>query len=173
MRCFALLRAINVGTHQVKMAQLRALFEEMSFADVTTFIASGNVIFEAEASDSSELEQRIEQHLAGALGYDVGTFIRTCGQLRAVVQHADSLGTLDGSLYVGFLKQEPAHAAADAIVALQTPDDQLGVHGRELYWRARSGVGRSRVTGAQLEKRAGPTTLRNITTVRNLVEKYC
>ncbi len=41
----AFLRAINVGGHNVKMEVLRALFEAQGYADVATFIASGNVIF--------------------------------------------------------------------------------------------------------------------------------
>ena len=40
----ALLRAINVGGHTVKMDRLRRLFEELGFKNVETFIASGNVI---------------------------------------------------------------------------------------------------------------------------------
>jgi uncharacterized protein (DUF1697 family) len=43
----AFLRAINVGGHIVKMDHLRRLFEALELAEVETFIASGNVIFEA------------------------------------------------------------------------------------------------------------------------------
>ncbi|HXW01123.1 MAG TPA: DUF1697 domain-containing protein, partial [Anaerolineae bacterium] len=48
----AFLRAINVGGHTVKMDYLRRLFEEMGFSKVETFIASGNVIFEAVAKST-------------------------------------------------------------------------------------------------------------------------
>lgn len=41
----ALLRGINVGGRNlVKMADLRAAFELMGFADVASYIASGNVL---------------------------------------------------------------------------------------------------------------------------------
>jgi uncharacterized protein (DUF1697 family) len=46
-RYIALLRAINVGGHLVKMDALRRHFEELGFDPVETFIASGNVMFEA------------------------------------------------------------------------------------------------------------------------------
>ena len=40
----ALLRGVNVGgTNLVKTAEPRAAFEELGFADVATYIASGNV----------------------------------------------------------------------------------------------------------------------------------
>jgi len=47
----ALLRGINLGGHKiVKMDQLRKTFEELGFADVKTYIQSGNVVFKAPAS---------------------------------------------------------------------------------------------------------------------------
>ena len=42
----ALLRGINVGGNNIiKMADLKACFEQMGFEDVSTYIQSGNVIF--------------------------------------------------------------------------------------------------------------------------------
>lgn len=62
-RYAALLRGINVGGHRVKMDRLRGIFEEFGFAEVTTFIASGNVIFRRPSDDAVALERQIEQHL--------------------------------------------------------------------------------------------------------------
>ncbi len=45
-RYVAFLRAVNVGGRIVKMDELRRLFAGAGFADVETFIASGNVIFD-------------------------------------------------------------------------------------------------------------------------------
>ncbi|MSU46618.1 MAG: DUF1697 domain-containing protein [Lacunisphaera sp.] len=41
----AFLRGINLGRRRPEMAELRALFESLKFADVASFIASGNLIF--------------------------------------------------------------------------------------------------------------------------------
>ena len=67
-RYVALLRAVNVGGRVVKMDQLRALFEAMKFKHVETFIASGNVVFDARTDDASALEQANETHLQRPLG---------------------------------------------------------------------------------------------------------
>lgn len=56
----AFLRAINVGGHNVKMDELKKYFESLGFSNVETFIASGNVIFEASAKDAAKLEKKIE-----------------------------------------------------------------------------------------------------------------
>lgn len=81
----AFLRAINVGGHTVKMDRLRELFTEIGFANVRTFIQSGNVFFESPESDPQKLVQKIEAHLSKALGYEVPTIIRTVKQLEQAI----------------------------------------------------------------------------------------
>src|SRR5437879_3241046 len=110
-RYIAFLRGINVGGHTVKMEHLRTMFAELGFANVETFIASGNVIFEAQAEDTEVLEQQIEQHLRISLGYDVATFIRSASELVAVTNYqafppAD-FASPGSSMYVAFLHAAP------------------------------------------------------------------
>lgn len=66
-RYVALLRAINVGGRTVKMDALRAVFGDLGFGNVETFIASGNVLFEAPGKPAV-LESQIETALNQALG---------------------------------------------------------------------------------------------------------
>jgi uncharacterized protein (DUF1697 family) len=74
-RCIAFLRAINVGGHTAKMDDLRQLFQSLGFSGVETFLASGNVVFEATSRNTKALEKKIEKKLQEALGYEVATFI--------------------------------------------------------------------------------------------------
>ena len=67
MRYVALLRGINVGGRTlVKMAELRTCLEKLGLDDVSTYIASGNVLFESDEKDAGSLattiESAIEQH---------------------------------------------------------------------------------------------------------------
>jgi uncharacterized protein (DUF1697 family) len=176
-RYIALLRAINVGGHTVKMDRLRALFEELGFAEVETFIASGNVIFRSPETDVSALEARIEAHLQAALGYPVATFLRTAAELAAVVRHrpfAAALMEEEGNvLYAEFLRAEPDPEHRQKLLSLATPTDDFHLHGRELYWLRHGRMSDSKLTPTRLEKAAGmPMTARNISTVRNLAEKW-
>jgi len=82
---FVFLRAINVGGHNVKMADLREIFISLGFRNVETYIASGNVIFESDDNDIKSLENKIERHLFENLGYEVAVFIRTANQLKNIV----------------------------------------------------------------------------------------
>ena len=68
--------------HTVKMDLLKNLFVKMGFADVTTFIASGNVLFESKIKTINSIKQKIEAVLEKSLGYKVPTFIRTTDELK-------------------------------------------------------------------------------------------
>src|SRR5208283_5358354 len=83
-RYFAFLRAINVGGHVVKMEALRGHFEDMGLPGVETFIASGNVIFQAKSAKAADLEGKIERRLESVLGYPVATFLRTESELALI-----------------------------------------------------------------------------------------
>ena len=60
VRYVAFLRAVNVGGRRVSMDRLRAAFQELGFEGVSTYIASGNVVFEA-IGRASDLERAIEE----------------------------------------------------------------------------------------------------------------
>jgi uncharacterized protein (DUF1697 family) len=155
------------------MADLRAIFEALRFANVETFIASGNVIFDAPGADAPGLESSIEERLQKKLGYAVSTFLRTPAELHAAI--ASPCAALDEgahALWVGFVKTAPAPDAKARLLALASEADGFHFVGREIYWRRTVKVSESKLTGARLERAlAGPSTFRNITTVRKLATK--
>lgn len=176
-RYIAFLRAINVGSHTVRMDELKRLFEALDLANVETFIASGNVIFDSSAKPQV-LQRRIETHLAESLGYEVATFLRSTAELSEVAGY-QPFGPLDdssyASLYVSFVGQ-PVPADAEArILAYRSESDDFHVHGREVYWLCRTKMSDSRFTPGKLEKALGgaPATSRNTTTIKRIAEKYC
>jgi len=176
MRYAALLRAINVGGHTVKMKELCAMFEAMKLSNVRSVIASGNVLFETRASDAAALETRIETALRKALGYDVETFLRTPEELDALAAHDPFAGkdpVLEGhKVHVVFTRSPLTADEKKAVLALATDYDTFAVFGREIYWRTRGNSSDSTITPAiwgRAFKR--PTTARNVNTVRKLAEK--
>ena len=169
-RYIAFLRAINVGGHIVKMDKLRALFEELDFGNVETFIASGQVIFDAESAETAKLEAKIEKHLRAALGYDGATFIRTPTQLRKIAGLAADDGRV---LYVAFTRKKPGAAAVARLLEFNSDVDEFEVHGTEVFWYTRKTFSESKFSAALLEKIIGmPATVRNVNTVNRLIAKY-
>lgn len=83
----ALLRGINVGgRNRILMADLRACFEAAGYADVRTYIQSGNVLFRAAAQDRANLTGAIESLLAEPFAHQATVTIRDIGEMRAVVE---------------------------------------------------------------------------------------
>ena len=167
---------MNVGGRVIKMDQLKRVFESMSFVNVQTFIASGNVIFETPLRKQSEIEALIEGGLQKAFKYPVMTFVRTTAEMIAAAEQVPfAAGDLENAgVYVTFYKDPIDRAAAKKLQTLRTDDDEFGVVGRELYWLRRRMKERLGEPFPPIEK-AIPVmgTMRNISTVRKLAAKYC
>jgi uncharacterized protein (DUF1697 family) len=167
-RYVAFLRGINVGGHVVKMDQLAAQFASLGFDNVSTFIASGNVIFES-SSKPGTLEPRIEHHLAGWLGYAVNTFLRSEKEIAAIAAHEPFADA--GTTYVVLLRSAPEDATRQRLGELATDRDQLVVHGREAYWRPTTFMD-SPVGGALTKLLGAENTIRNANTLRRLAARF-
>jgi len=174
-RLYAFLRAINVGGHTVTMAKLRELFEELGLTGVETFIASGNVIFDSSSKNPATLERKIEAHLAGALGYEVKTFIRTAPELVALAAYQafpDTRVRAARAYCVGFLSQPLDAAAKKALDGLKSDVDDFHVSGREVYWLCKVGQSESKFSNMVFEKTTrARVTFRGANTVAKLAAK--
>lgn len=175
-RYIAFLRAINVGGHTVKMDRLRQIFESLDFSNVETFIASGNVVFETMAGDTTALEARIAAELQAALGYEVATFIRTAAELARIAAYSpfpqSQLDTAQ-ALNIAFLAGPLDAESVRKLMALKTEIDDFTTHEREIYWLCRKKQSESTFSNAILEKTLGrQATLRGANTVQKLAAKY-
>ena len=177
MKYVAFLRAINVGGHIVKMDHLRSLFEPMGFANVETFIASGNVIFDSKTKSAAALEKKIEKQLQAGLGYEVKTFIRTLNEIGDVTRDksfdSSTLEEPGNILYIGFMSTTPEEAAIKKLASLVDDVNDFSVRKREVYWLRRTKAGESQYSGGIIEKTLKtPVTFRNSTTVKKILAKY-
>jgi len=160
------------------MDRLKALIEELGFEGVSTFIASGNVVFSAESTDVRALTESIEGHLESALGYSVPTFLRTNTRLVEIskLEWPDAIegSGADASHYVMFLRAPAPDDLRASLGALSTADDTFRYEGSEVHWLIRGKVSDSPLFGGSLEKtmRGVPNTMRNMTSVRRMAGKY-
>ena len=173
----ALLRGINVGGHRVKMDRLRMLFEELDLQDVSTFIASGNVIFSTDSDQVEALTDAIERHLERELGYEVATFLRTPAQLAAISaldpSESEAQGESSSSQYVIFLRAPAPESLRSELAHLSSDMYAFQFSGQEVHWRIQGKLSESPLFGASLDRatRGIPTTTRNINTLRRMVAK--
>jgi uncharacterized protein (DUF1697 family) len=89
VRYLALLRGINVGGNNlVKMPDVRRVFEGVGCKDVTTYIQSGNVLFESRLKNTVRLSAAIEEALTAKSGCTAPVVLVTEEQLESVVKNA-------------------------------------------------------------------------------------
>ncbi len=176
-RYVAFLRALNVGgASTVRMEVLRRIFEGAGFSAVSTYIASGNVIFSTTARSAAALEQRIEKALIEALGFEATPFVRTGPELAGIVGFkafpAARVAPAD-QLAIVFLSTPPGAGSESALQALRSPTDEFRIRGREIYWlRHRTPDGLVYST-TPLEKLLDqPFTIRSLNTVKKISERY-
>lgn len=89
IKYLALLRGINVGGNNIiKMTDLKSCFEGMGFTGVSTYIQSGNVIFNSEEKVWNELTGKIESTLSSRFNYDSKIILVPYPVLDSVVNNA-------------------------------------------------------------------------------------
>ncbi|MCA9364814.1 MAG: DUF1697 domain-containing protein [Candidatus Moranbacteria bacterium] len=66
----AFLRGINVGgKNKIEMARLKKCFESLGYENVSTYINSGNVLFQTKESDGKKLVTEIEKAIEKKLNW--------------------------------------------------------------------------------------------------------
>jgi len=158
----ALLRAVNVGgTGKLPMTELRAMCEAAGFATVRTYIASGNVVFEAAAAEP-EVKAALEAALAAYAGKPVGVMVRNGAEMAAVLAANPYPEAPPNRVMAIFLDTPPP---ADLGVAGQA-GERIAPGQREIYVHYPEGMAETKLRIAAA--RAG--TARNINTVAKLAE---
>ncbi len=159
----AFLRAVNVGgTGRLPMSDLREMCNELGLADVQSYIASGNLAF---SSDESKVfvKTALEEKLRDYVGKDVGVFVRTASELRAILDK-NPFPDRDPKYTVAiFLDRKPPKDALDQATGRNDEDMQLG--DREIYVHFGSGMGRSKLKIPAAKE----GTARNMNTIRKMV----
>ena len=171
VRYVAFLRAVNVGGRRVSMDRLRIVFEELGFEGVSTYIASGNVVFEASGR-ATDLERAIEEKLEDVLGFEVTTFLRRASDVRLAASEKPFGKVPAGKTHmVAFLRRKPTAAERKAIEEKSTSSDSLVVDGREVHWLIEGRMMDSELKPKDWDVLGQPTTTRNTTMLAKLAEK--
>jgi uncharacterized protein (DUF1697 family) len=167
-----LLRGINIGPHKrISMPELRAVLTEAGFADVRTYVASGNVVLSSSRAPAVVSEES-ERLIAEKFGFDVDVIVRTRDELAEVVALNPLADVADDPkrYQVTFLESGPDPDALGRLDLSAFEPELLAANGRELYTWHPEGIGRSKLWAKLSGKGlAGRGTARNWTTVTTLL----
>jgi uncharacterized protein (DUF1697 family) len=172
MRQIVLLRGINIGPrNRIAMPRLREAIGDAGFADVATYVQSGNVVLTSDATPA-QLAAECKRLISAAFGLEIDVVVRTRDELAEVVDRnplAD-VAVNPKRYQVSFLTDVPPPDLVETLAALAVEPERLVAIGRELYAWHPVGVGRSRLWARLAGPNLGVTaTARNWTTVRSLL----
>lgn len=170
----ALLRGINVGgSHLLPMKDLKEIFVSAGCSDVSSYIQSGNVIFNAPKGILKKLPGMIAGEIGRRFGFEVPVILRSSEQLENTISANPFLraGEPEKTLHVMFLADLPDPAAVSSLDHNRSPGDRFHVQERDVYLHLPNGGARSKLTNAYFDSKLSTrSTIRNWATVLKLLE---
>jgi len=169
----SILRGINVsGQKMIKMADLKALYEAMGFKNITTYIQSGNVIFESK--NHKNMAAAIEQKIKEQYGFDVPVIIRNIDEIKAVIEQNPFLKdkkTEPDKLHVTYLSDVPTEEAVTKAMNYDYTPDSFVIKGKEVYVYCPNGYGNTKLNNTFFENKLKvKATTRNWKTTNKLFD---
>ena len=172
-RFVVLLRGVNLaGRNRVSMPALREALEDADFADVATYVQSGNVVLTSRKA-AKRVGSDVERLLAERFDLDVRVVVRTRAELAAVIDRDPfaKIATDPKRYQVTFLESPLDADVVRKLEAVATDGERVKHVGREVYAWHPDGVGRSKLAVLLAGKGLGVTaTARNWKTVTQLLE---
>lgn len=170
----ALLRGINVGgKNLIRMSSLKASFEKMGFQDVTTYINSGNIIFNATENDARKLERKIERMLSSEHKLERKVVVRSFSEMANLVKSLPKEWNADPNWKYNVIFLRHSIDSENVLEALgaKTDIEQVAYRPGTLLWSARiSDLSRTTMLKLSSQKIFQDMTVRNTNTTKKLYE---
>jgi len=171
----SLLRGINVGGHKkIIMADLKNVFQKLGFSAITSYIQSGNIIFQCHETDISKLEQQIEQEIERSYGFQVPVIVLTIPHLKKIVEENPfkPFDEIDNSkIFYVFLKDVPQRGLVELFNETNFENEKFFIHKDYIYLKCLAGMGKAKLNTNLFEQKLKVrTTARNHKTSLKLLE---
>lgn len=154
------------------MADLKSMCEKLGLKNVTTYIQSGNLIFNSE-KPNSELENDLEKAINENFGFDVPVIVRTEKELENSINNnpfIDKEADIK-QLHLTFLKEKPNKENLEKTLTFNYEPDKFKIENKDTFIYCSGKYHESKLTNNFFEKqlKVGATT-RNWKTVMKLLE---
>jgi len=171
----SLLRAVNVAGHnKLPMAALRTGLTEAGFAQVRTYLQSGNVVAESGHRSAATAARAVHDAIVKEFGLDLTVVARSPAELRAVLDwnpFPDMAASHPTRVFVSHLVSVPQPDRVAATLEFDVAPDRIAVRGPEVAISYATSLHESRIQGDWLARRLGVAgTARNWRTLSALVE---
>jgi uncharacterized protein (DUF1697 family) len=171
-----LLRAVNVGKRQLKMAEARKVLQDNDFVDVESHIQTGNFLLSTSLRSTHKVEEAVGAALSRHAGFDIVAIARRPRELPTLVEAVDVVPEQPGSdtlRYVMFCAATPSAAKATELEEWRADGERAVVLGKDVLVDFAVPFAQAKLTGARIERILGVAgTARNMTVVRAMAQKW-
>jgi uncharacterized protein (DUF1697 family) len=153
------------------MTDLRNFLTQLGLEDVRSLLQSGNLVFTSKVRTGAELERFLETEAVERLQMEVDFFVRTPDEWKSIIRQNPFRKEAERDpkhLVVLFFKNAPDAEDVTALQADIKGPEVVQAKGKQAYIFYPNGIGRSKLTGAMIEKRLARGTARNWNTVLKL-----
>jgi uncharacterized protein (DUF1697 family) len=168
----ALFRGINIGGHNIlPMKELVTLLQELDLHNITTYIQSGNVIFQSKAHLTAKLAGHISSEIQKRYGFEPKILLLEKKDLVRAVQGNPfpEAASKPETLCAIFLFTAPSQPDLGKMAEIKIKSERFALVGKVFYLHAPDGFGRSKLA-ANVERLLGvETTGRNWKTLCRLL----
>jgi uncharacterized protein (DUF1697 family) len=168
----SMLRGINVGGQkQVRMADLKGLYESLGLGNVQTYVQSGNVVFDSKEQDAEKLRKFIEAQIKATFSFSVPVTIRTADDFKCVIENHPFAKEDPVRVLVTFLYERPEQSKWNELSHYQDKVDRFALGEQEIFLFCPGGYGRTKLSNTFFEKKLGvAATTRNWKSINALYE---
>lgn len=172
----ALLRGINVsGKNPVPMAKLKETFASLGFAEVKTYLQSGNAVFQAKKTPPAKLAGEIEAAISHDFGHQVSVLVLTADQLDAIASDNPlwpKSGGEETHFHATFLFDPVSKTAFDALKLPAAEGERAVLAKGAILLHCPHGYGRTKLNNTWFERalkmRATTRNWRTVLALREL-----
>lgn len=169
----AFLRGINVGGHRkLKMEDLRSMMDSMGFENIATYIQSGNIVFDAEKTDTDSLSSSVKKQIEVQFEYDVPVIVRSYDDLKEVWENIPFEKKEGWKRYITFLSDEPDEQQKQELEGLSSNIETFVVRNKVVYAHVDKQTSeKPRFSSNFVQQQLKiPATNRNLRTVNKMLE---
>lgn len=170
----AFLRGVNVKGTNMKMADVCKVFSENGVQNVSSVLASGNILFQSDR-DSSELKKRLEKAMSEHFDYEAFLFVKDEKEINDILKNApfSPIENFHNYIFIGSEKVE--ETLFDEFEKSTKEEGEQGkiVNGI-FYWQVPKGQTLNSTFGKVLGKKSlkDKMTSRNANTFEKIINKF-
>lgn len=172
MKYIALLRGVMpTGKNKVMMADLNEVVSKAGYDNVTTYIQSGNIIFDSDKSEE-EISSDIHETIKNDLGPELPVIVKTVDQLQMIADHNPYKEEKyrNSVFYIATSMSQIDTEKQGEIQALSKEGEYITFTEEAIYYYLSNGMHNAKINNNFLEKKLGITlTTRNQNTIEKII----